>query len=505
MKSLNEELNRMKGLMNFDISQNSHDVLSEQLFDKDRRKFRKAKRKSKKSRGDGNITINSSQANWGGGNKGNVYLPLEEKGLPAAFNIGEERGMIIGAESSNFIVAKDKFDPPVYTAYTDDPGYTIDEFNVGEILDVYSDNMVMPRLKNASVLDEFNNIVNQFVEYINAGGLDKLNNVTIQGQADSANPTWDVPSGYNKLDHKYGGIKKKSQSEYTDDELDEMNTFLARERAFNFKMALINAIKEQTGKKIEIKELTPINHRGQDGKRGGKYRSILLKPNAPIHKVIFTDPEKKKEYGEIVRKKKEREEIVKSGLYPAKVAFNVNGKYQFVPAISEDSTTQESKKIVNVYVNIQPGSGNRYKETKVFVRSEIVNELNFGKENSTVLLTNVNCTRDKMVVNAGRGDITMNIDQGIKGKSAVVNMLYNTPGINGETTFFNNASGDRYTAYGQPLTYTTNEIKKIDGKTYFRVKNIWFAFATSPTFGRDLPLINGSKSFSVEENLRNEN
>jgi len=28
-KGLNEELNRMKKLMNFDISENSHDVLSE--------------------------------------------------------------------------------------------------------------------------------------------------------------------------------------------------------------------------------------------------------------------------------------------------------------------------------------------------------------------------------------------------------------------------------------------------------------------------------------------
>ena len=31
-QSLNEELNRMKKLMNFDISENSHDVLSEQFI-----------------------------------------------------------------------------------------------------------------------------------------------------------------------------------------------------------------------------------------------------------------------------------------------------------------------------------------------------------------------------------------------------------------------------------------------------------------------------------------
>ena len=296
MKNLNEELNRMQGLMSFDISQNSHDVLSEQLFDKDRRKFRKAKRKSKKSKGDGTITINSSQANWSGENTGTAYLTQQAKGYPAAYNIGNNKGMLWSMVMNVFDVKPTKFDPPPYTAYTEDPGYVIDDFNVGEIFDVYSDNMVMPRLENANVLNEFNEIVNQFVRYIKSGGLDKLNNVTIQGQADAANPTWDIPSSYQKLDHIYGGIKKKNQSEYTDDELDQMNTFLAKERAFNFKMSLINAIKEKTGKKIEIKELTPINHRGQEGKRGGKYRSILLKANAPLHKVVLTDPVKKKEY-----------------------------------------------------------------------------------------------------------------------------------------------------------------------------------------------------------------
>ena len=210
----------------------------------------------------------------------------------------------------------------------------------------------------------------------------------------------DIPSGYNKLDHKYGGIKKKSQSEYTDDELDEMNTFLARERAFNFKMALINAIKKQTGKKIEIKELTPINHRGQDGKRGGKYRSILLKPNAPIHKVIFTDPEKKKEYEEIVRKKKEREEIVKSGLYPSTVAFNLNGEFRYITGVNVYDTTQGKQEIVDVYTNIEPGMGGRYTETKVFVRAELVEKYNFGKSDSDIILKNIKCTQEEIVINA---------------------------------------------------------------------------------------------------------
>ncbi len=131
MKSLNEELNRMKGLMNFDISQNSHDVLSEQLFDKDRRKFRKAKRKSKKSKGDGNITINSSQADWKGENTGTAYVAQQSKGYPAAYNIGNNKGMLWSAIVDKFNVLPTKFDPPSYTAYTDDPVYTIDEFNVG--------------------------------------------------------------------------------------------------------------------------------------------------------------------------------------------------------------------------------------------------------------------------------------------------------------------------------------------------------------------------------------
>lgn len=493
MKSLTEEQKRMRELMGFTYKDNSHDILSEQLFSKskDRRRYRKNKRKSKKSKGDGNIAISSRQADWNEKNTGTAYLTLQAIGYPAAYNIGDDEGMLWSMSTERIDVKPENFDIPTYTSHTkDEPGYTIQEFNVGEFLDFYPDNMVMPRLENQSIFDEFQKIVEQFVRYIDAGGLDKLNNVTIQGQADKANPTWDIPSSYQKLDHKYGGMKKKKQSEYTDDELDQMNTFLAKERAFNFKMALINAIKEETGEKIEIKELTPINHRGQEGKRGGKYRSILLKPNAPIHKVVITDPVKKKEYDDMIKKRKEYENSVKSGLYPTNIYVNINGKLGILPGISVNDTTQKSEQIVDVYTDISPGMGNRYSTKKVYVRAEKVNELNFGKLNSDTILKNMKCTRQQIVVNAGRGDIIMNMDRRMDGKSEIGNAFANNGNVGGHTRFFNAKANDPYTLYGQPLTYTTNEIKKINGFTYFRIKNQWFAYATTPYSLRSRPLNN---------------
>ena len=78
----------------------------------------------------------------------------------------------------------------------------LDVFNIpGDSLP-FADNMVTPsfdKFPNAKI--EFDRIVTAFVNYISAGGFDKLNNITIQGSADSANPTLSVPAGYTELDH----------------------------------------------------------------------------------------------------------------------------------------------------------------------------------------------------------------------------------------------------------------------------------------------------------------
>jgi hypothetical protein len=161
---------------------------------------------------------------------------------------------------------------------------TIPTYNVQGSSLPYADNMVMPyfdKYPEANV--QFEKIVKDFIEYINAGGGDKLTNVTIKGSADSGTPTLKVPSGYSKLDHP----SAKPYNGKTDPK--EMNQYLADMRAKQYAQSLINKIKESTGLDLKIKVLKGDNFYGQgDGKRGEEFRKITLNPNAEQHEVKNT-------------------------------------------------------------------------------------------------------------------------------------------------------------------------------------------------------------------------
>ena len=161
-------------------------------------------------------------------------------------------------------------------------GTELDEFNIpGDSLP-FADNMVTPsfdKFPNAKI--EFDRIVTAFVNYISAGGFDKLNNITIQGSADSANPTLSVPAGYTELDHNppYDG----------ETDLNQMNLFLARKRAENYAAKLIESVKNLTEKTLTIKLENPISYLGKgESYRGPQFRSIKLTPNAP--KLTISEP-----------------------------------------------------------------------------------------------------------------------------------------------------------------------------------------------------------------------
>ena len=159
---------------------------------------------------------------------------------------------------------------------------TIPIYNVQGSSLPYADNMVMPyfdKYPEANV--QFEKIVKDFIDYINAGGGDKLTNVTIKGSADSARPTLKWPSGYSKLDHP----SAKPYNGKTDPK--EMNQYLADMRANQYAQALINAIKEETGFDLKIKVKKGDNFYGQgDDKRGEEFRKITLEPNAEQYEVV---------------------------------------------------------------------------------------------------------------------------------------------------------------------------------------------------------------------------
>jgi len=290
------------------LSRLSKKIISEQ-FDGDlgyieddglSKKERKAKRKKEKSQ-------SKASNNWMGQDSGTIIFGDEEmERFPIAVNVGFEKFdlrytyKVIGSGESEE-EPKPAPTPPEETTPTPKPPdevFTIEDFTVMGTGLPYADNMVMPYFsKKPKSQEQFNKIVNGFVKYINAGGGDKLTNVTIKGSADSAAPTETVPSGYGtELDHPggkpwFGGIPAS--------DLKKRNQWLADNRAKQYANALITAIKEKTGFDLKIEVLPGDNYYGQQGKRGPEFRKITLKPNAPEHKkvssAVKTGSEGKKE------------------------------------------------------------------------------------------------------------------------------------------------------------------------------------------------------------------
>jgi hypothetical protein len=191
---------------------------------------------------------------------------------------------------------------------------TLEVFNIpGDSLP-FADNMVTPdftKFPNAKI--EFDNIVSQIVDYINAGGFENLNKITIQGSADSANPTLSVPAGYTQLDHNppYDGLT----------DLNQMNLFLAKKRAENYAAKLIDEVKNRTGKTLNIKSENPISYLGKgDSYRGPQFRSIKLTPNVPELSVSQSTPASQpKPYDKYAP-----EQLPEAK--PVKITVTVNGK-----------------------------------------------------------------------------------------------------------------------------------------------------------------------------------
>tara|TARA_R110000851_G_scaffold166439_2_gene311781 strand:- start:2308 stop:3552 length:1245 start_codon:yes stop_codon:yes gene_type:complete len=232
-----------------------------------RKKFSKRDRKKYEQKG--------RSENWNQEVSGSLNFDVNQTN-PLAVNVGEGNYDI---RYITKLVGGGKAIPGKETP--PDVVITIPTYDIAGSSLPYDDNMVMPYFdKFPDAQEQFRNIVETFKEYINAGGGDKLTNVTIKGSADSGTPTLQVPSGYSKLDHP----SAKPYNGKTDPK--EMNQYLANTRANQYARALINDIKEKTGFDLKINVLEGDNFYGQgDGKRGEEFRKITLEPNAEQHSV----------------------------------------------------------------------------------------------------------------------------------------------------------------------------------------------------------------------------
>lgn len=102
----------------------------------------------------------------------------------------------------------------------------------------YPDNIITPNWTVAQTAKTlFDGFITNLVDYFKLDPVQAKNNfksITIEGAADIANATLDVPAGYTKLDHNYGGAKPS-------------NEFLAENRALKMKEEIVKAL-TATGK-----------------------------------------------------------------------------------------------------------------------------------------------------------------------------------------------------------------------------------------------------------------
>ena len=262
-KNLSEERIRMKKLMGFTYEDNSHDVLSEQLI-VEQNPF---------------VNLQPSQSytpNWGGKNKGS--LNFRQPGSPPpplADGVTRKKYKLYNySKISKYVTSGEE----ITTTDQTFTSITLPDYDIGLIESSFNDNQIHPDFDHhTKAKEEFDEIVERLEDYINAGGVENLTNMTIQGSADSAKPTL---SGHDHGSNPYDGITNSSKR----------NQWLSDKRAQNYASLIIKEIKENTGKDITIDVLPGNNYYGQSGKRGLKWRSIEFKSNAPTYTPTAPDP-----------------------------------------------------------------------------------------------------------------------------------------------------------------------------------------------------------------------
>jgi len=421
---------------------------------------------------DREIKQNLEGANWLGSNSGTLFLSTSQ--YPNAYNAGKSMSYVFAGTSQEFEVKKSV--PQTPSTPSPIPNIpTLEDFEVNSDYKVFPDNIVnVDFIKYPSAKEQFNDIVDAFVDYINAGGADKLTNVTIQGQADSANPTWKAPAGYTVIDHNYDGMRRpKKNNPQTEDELEKMNLYLAKSRAHNYAKLLIDEIKEQTGVEIKINELTPISYLGQgESKRGSKYRSMLLVTNAP--KLTITNPEDDVKYQQKTKEKFDRKKTYEAKYNPIDIKIGVGGQLKLY--------NQSDKTLGPIALSAELPNSNFTNVTKgVYLRMDYIDAFGIPEEFGDFV--------SKATVNGSKLTIT---DE--NGKDNTFNMVsFEESGNYGNVVSLMNANNDFMDPYmgtsdnrgGQPcdgaygtnipLTTHTDEVISYNGKSYARLKNYWFA------------------------------
>lgn len=131
-----------------------------------------------------------------------------------------------------------KSTPPVTTAPQSTPPTFVPSVDFKGTDFPYPDNIITPNWTIAQGAKAmFDGFIINLVEYFKLDPVQAKTNfksIAVEGAADIANATAEVPAGYTKLDHTYGGAKPS-------------NEFLAENRALKMKEAIVNALTANGG------------------------------------------------------------------------------------------------------------------------------------------------------------------------------------------------------------------------------------------------------------------
>ncbi len=240
---LNEELYKMKHLFGYQRGV----VISEQEYD---------------------------SPNWRGKSKGD--MDLTNPYGKYAINVGYEgkKYTLTSISQAPRITSEKKVET------FEKPGdVTLQKLDLSKNAFPYPDNMIGPKFESFPEAQKvYENFVMSLRDFINAGGINNIKSIKIQGTADAARPTLDVPKGYSSLDHSlvgdnspYGGLKSDL----------ERNQYLADNRAKVLGNMIIDRIKKETGVDIssKIQYIKGINYFGQQDKRGFEFKKVTVEPD----------------------------------------------------------------------------------------------------------------------------------------------------------------------------------------------------------------------------------
>ena len=255
---INEELNKMKYLFGYQRGV----VVSEQ-------------EKSKNNRSNYDPFEEQSPYNWQGRKKGmlnfagdtnfnavNVGYGKKLYGISAGTSIPR---IIGGGKESVKQTPPEKEQIPILTS-----------LNLTDSAFPYPDNMVQPKFESfPEAKAQYDKFIQNIIDFLKTAHMSQMGKLTIQGTADSARPTYDIPKGYSKLDHPgtlYNGLEDPSK----------MNQYLADTRAKELGNLIVKDVMDRTGginisKNIIYKP--GINYYGQQGKRGFDYKSVTVVPS----------------------------------------------------------------------------------------------------------------------------------------------------------------------------------------------------------------------------------